>query len=112
MSLGTIAEIPESPADMQRWSFCNQASHRDIIRVIFQLGGTRLDEYVLDPFDPENLGNWPNLHQTMHDQMNHTLGIGGFDLTGVDWSEPKRMAAWIQAHSNEHYRVSQILNLG
>ena len=112
MSLASIFQIPQTPDDLSVWSFSHAAHHRDIVRVIFQTRAKRLDEYVLDPFDPVNPQNWPALHQTMHDQMNHTLGIGGFDLTGIDWSEPKRMAAWVQAHSNEHYRVSQILNLG
>ena len=112
MALANLTEIPRTPNDYGEWSFANMASHRDIIRVLFQLTSERLDEYVLDPFDPKNMGNWPYLHQIMHDQMNRALGIGGFILSGIDWSNPHRVSGWIQAHANEHFRVSSILNLG
>ena len=112
MALANLTEIPRTPNDYAEWSFANMASHRDIIRVVFQTLGDRLDEYVLDPFDPENLGNWGYLHQIMHDQMNQAIGSSGYQLSGINWGNPRHVSAWIQAHANEHYRISSILNLG
>lgn len=119
MGLANLAFIPDTPADFQRWSFSNQASHRDIIRVIeqnqvamtpgFML--TPVNEYLIDPFDPENLGNWPYLHQVMHNQMWAAAGGSGYDLTGIDWQDPEVVQNWISAHADEHQRISAFLGL-
>ena len=111
MSLSTIAEPPTNASEMLAWSFANMANHRDIIRVIFETLSMRLDEYVLDPFDPENMGNWVNLHQTMHDQMTAALGGSSYALTGINWSVPSNVEAWIAAHADEHNRVCAVLGL-
>jgi hypothetical protein len=31
MGLANLTFVPDTPADFQRWSFSNQASHRDIM---------------------------------------------------------------------------------
>lgn len=112
MSLATIFQIPQTPNELSVWSFSHAAHHRDIIRVIYQTLNQRLDEYVLDPFDPTNLQNWPALHQTMHDQMNAALRLNGFNLIDPNWQDPDALVAWSSAHSNEHYRAGSILGLG
>lgn len=112
MSLATLSQVPENPADFQAWSFSNAASHRDIFRLIFQTLGIRLDEYVLDPFDPQDMGNWVNLHQVMHKAQNQALNLAGYDLAGIDWQVPQNVRWWILAHADEHRRASTALGLG
>jgi hypothetical protein len=111
MGLATLAFVPQTPADFQRWSFSNQASHRDIARVIFQKYGTNVADYQLDPFDPENPGNWAWLHQDMHNQMWQAVNGSGYDLTGIDWQDPLVVQNWISAHQDEHQRISAFLGL-
>lgn len=111
MPLATLAEVPESVSDFRRWSFSNQASHRDIARRIFELGGAQVEQFVLDPFDPEDMGNWVWLHQSAHDQQNKALNIKGYDLTGVNWDDPDTLHWWLLAHQDEHVRASKILGL-
>lgn len=112
MSLASIFQIPQTPDDLSVWSFSHAAHHRDIIRVIFQKTQKHLDEYVLDPFDPVNPQNWPALHQTMHDQMNAALGIGGYNLIDPNWQDADALVSWSVLHAQEHYRVGSILGLG
>ena len=199
MGLASLAFVPSSPAEFAAWSFSNQASHRDIARVIFQnqtvgvaisslvytsptgalaivlaapaafrpngaftisgitggtgggnyeglngtwtavnvsgtdlsavvtadLGnintitgtpvvtglGTSIVDYVLDPFDPENMGNWPWQHQDMHNAAWAAVGGSGYDLTGIDWDDPETMEMWISVHADEHNRLSAFLGL-
>jgi hypothetical protein len=70
-----------------------------------------LNEYQIDPFDPENLGNWTYLHQVMHNQAWATFGTAGYDLTGIDWQDPQVVQNWIAIHSDEHNRLSAALGL-
>lgn len=106
-----LAYVPDNTSDLASWSFSNQAGHRDINRAIFQTLGIRVDEYVLDPFDPENLGNWPWLHQQMHNQSWAALGGSGYDLTGVNWQDPEYMRQWNALHYDEHNRLNAVLGL-
>lgn len=112
MALATLFIIPQTPDELQQWSFAHMASHRDICRVVFQTLSTRLDEYVLDPFDPLDPGNWVDRHQIMHQQMNAALGLDGFDLSELDWQDAERLQDWVVKNGNEHYRASSILRLG
>jgi len=110
--LATLFRIPQTPEEFSLWSFAHAAHHRDIIRLIFQTQSKRLDEYVLDPLNPVDMGNWPYLHQTMHQQMDTVLGIKGFDLSTIDWQDADLMSGWFNQHANEHYQAGAILKLG
>jgi hypothetical protein len=112
MGLASLAFVPNTQAEFQVWSFSNQASHRDIAEAIFRLNATNVSVYCVDPFDPENLGNWPWLHQAMHDQMFTAAGLPtSYDLTGIDWQDPEVVQNWVAAHSDDHNRISAFLGL-
>lgn len=110
--LATLNSLPATPEEFATWSFSHSSHHRDIIRVIYQTTSQRLDEYVLDPFNIDDMGNWPYLHQVMHQQFNAVLGLAGFDLSEVDWRDDDLIRSWINQHANEHYRAGAILGLG
>lgn len=112
MGVASIYQHPHTADEMAVWSFAHQAHHRDIARVIFELAAIRLDEFVLDPFDPKEEEGWLTTHQIMHDQMNEVLGISGSALSAVDWSNPDQLQAWLSKHGNEHFQAGTILNIG
>jgi hypothetical protein len=113
MGIATLLENPiASPADFDRWSFANMASHRDIIRRIFETNGTELPEYVLSPFDPTNMDAWLELHQQMHTDFQGILGISGYDLTVLDWNDESQVSTWLAQHANTHWIASQVLGIG
>lgn len=112
MAVANLYIVPDSPAALAEWSFANMASHRDINRVIYQRSGVNLTEFPLDPFDPKDMGAWLYHHQQMHNSQNIVLGIKGFDLTQVDWSDADNLENWIQLHAQEHVQASTVLNLG
>ena len=121
MALAQINEIPRTDDDMKRWSFSHMANHRDIIRRIYEIttpvppattpAPISLNPWPLDPFDPNNLGEWLYQHQIMHQQMDAILGIAGYDLLGLDWSDPDQIVEWIGFNSNEHVQASKILGI-
>jgi hypothetical protein len=112
MSLAALFNVPQTQDQLAQWSFVNAAAHADIVRVVFQNRNTALASYVLDPINPDDLETWLYQHQVMHQQMDAVLGIAGFDLLDVDWTDRGQFAAWIQSHASEHVQAGQILNLG
>lgn len=112
MSLAGLYNVPETPDQFAQWSFINAAAHADINRVIFERVNVVISSFVLDPINPADLQNWLANHQIMHQQMDAVLGIAGYDLFDVDFTDRGQFASWIQSHASEHLQAGQILNLG
>lgn len=110
--LANLYNVPSTDEERAAWSFSHMAHHRDINQRIYTLVKVALPEYILDPIDPNDVGQWEYQHQLMHDTQNQILGINGQDLTGVDWKDQRILAAWIFLNSDEHYQASQILGIG
>ena len=110
--LADLYNVPATDQERAQWSFAHMAHHRDINRRIYELVKIALPEYILDPVNPEDAGDWEYQHQQMHDNQNAVLGIDGQDLTGVDWKDPRILAGWIFLDANEHVQASAILEIG
>jgi hypothetical protein len=112
VSIAALYNIPASPEQLAQWSFVNAAAHADIVRLIFQITGQQLDSFVLDPFDPSAMETWAYQHQIMHQQMDAVLGISGYDLLDVDFTNQGILAGWVQSHASEHVQAANILGVG
>lgn len=111
-AIAAIYNVPGHRDDLFSWSFAHAAHHRDIIRRIYELTSTRLDEFVLDPFNPNDTGVWLYQHQQMHQQMDGILGISGYNLLEANFKDQNELAGWIWLNADEHYQASNILGLG
>ena len=110
--LADLYNVPTTDEERAQWSFVHMAHHRDIARKIYELVKVALPEYILDPIDPENTGQWEDQHQIMHNDQNVLLGIDGQDLTGLDFKDQRLLSGWIWLNANEHYRAAAILGIG
>jgi hypothetical protein len=110
--LADLANVPGNATERSQWAFSHLAHHRDINAKIYLLVAVALPEYILDPIDPNDTGQWEYQHQLMHDNQNAILGIAGQDLTGVNWNNQNELAAWIFLNMNEHFQASNILEIG
>ncbi len=110
--LADLYNVPSTDEERAQWAFAHMAHHRDIAARIYLLVKVALPEYILDPVNPEDAGDWEYQHQIMHDNQNALLGISGQDLTGIDWKDPRLLAGWIFLNSSEHYQASNILGIG
>lgn len=110
MAIAGIFNVPGTPEEFAQWGFDNAAHHVDINRVIFQITGTNIASFVLDPLPLNDMGAWLYQHQQMHTTTNGILGVQGFDLTDVDFNDKGQLAGWIQMHANEHFQwANQLL---
>lgn len=110
--LADLANVPSTDEERAQWTFAHMAHHRDISARIYLLVKVALPEYILDPVNPEDPGDWEYQHQLMHDGQNQLLGINGQDLTDVNWKDQRLLAAWIQLNMDEHVQASNILGIG
>lgn len=107
-----LYNVASTPDEFWTWSFIHTAHHRDINRVVYQLVGTVLDEFVLDPFDAEDAEGWLRNHQQMHQQMDEALGIAGYNLLAVDFNDQNQFASWVFLNADEHFKAANILGIG
>ena len=71
-----------------------------------------LDQFQLSPVDPNDLGMWLYLHQTMHAQINAVLGTQGFNLLSLDWQDDDQFQEWINENAAEHQTICTALGIG
>jgi hypothetical protein len=110
--LASLYNVPTTDEERASWSFAHMAHHRDIAEKIYVLLKIALPEYIIDPIDPNDTGQWEYQHQLMHDNQNQLLGIDGQDLTGIDWKNQNELAAWIFLNGSEHFQASNVLEIG
>ena len=110
--LANLFNIPATDEQRAAWSFSHMAHHRDINEKIYVLLKIALPEYILDPIDPNDTGQWEYQHQLAHDNQNQILGISGQDLTGIDWKNPELLTGWVFLNASEHYQAANILEIG
>lgn len=110
--IADLYNVPGNDAERSEWAFAHMAHHRDINAAIYNLIKIALPEYILEPLDPNDTGQWEYQHQIMHDNFNAILGIQGQDLTGINWKNPNLLAGWIFLNQSEHYQASNILEIG
>ncbi len=82
-AIAALFNVPSTPEELGIWATAHATHHRDINRRIFELVGTNLPEFLLDPIDPNNTGIWEDQHQAIHQDMDAILGINGFDLSDL-----------------------------
>ena len=110
-----LYNVPTTKAELDTWSFVHAAHHRDIIQSIYQLGNVVLVEFPLDPINPaspDDMEVWSYQHQAMHEAFDQLLGIAGFDLLDVDWSDKNQVAGWIFLNADEHVQAANLLGIG
>ena len=100
MSVANILNIPASPSDMRTWGTLHMIWHRNVIRSIFLNKNIALTEYVLDPAELRRESTWPQNHQTMHAEMDAVLGLSGYDLSDVDWTNQEEVLGWFELHGD------------
>ena|ERR1700722_11694250 len=110
--VAALANVPATEEERAIWSFAHAAHHRDIIRVIYQITGIALAEYILDPLDLSSGSIWADQHQLMHTQMDQILGIDPLNIDEWDWKDKSTLSGNIWSNFTEHLQASETLEIG
>ena len=111
MGLAAIFNVPTDQQSTDEWAFSHMAHHRDINRKIYEMYNVVIPEFILDPFNPNDLGVFGYQHQQMHNIQNAILGIAGNDLLDVDWADEGQRAGFIELNAREHLQANAILEV-
>lgn len=108
--LSSIFNPPVDHYSLSIFAFANADLHTRTIEQIFTAssGSIRLQNYLLDPLDPNALENWLSAHQQAHNDLNRHFGLEGNDLTDVDFKDPERLMNFVFLHGHEHRQFSSL----
>jgi hypothetical protein len=112
MAVASLFNIPMTDQEMSTWAFAHMAHHRDVNAAIYRTKGVILPEYVLDPVNMADPQGFLNLHQDMHNNTDAVLGISGYNLSEVDWSDPGQRAGWIYLNATLHAAEGAAVGVG
>lgn len=99
MSVANIFNIPNTDAELAIWSRMHMMWHRSMNVRILAVHHIALPEFVLDPVDLSQGSNFPQNHQTMHNNIDAILGVQGQDLLSIEWSDESARIGWFQSHA-------------
>lgn len=110
--LAALYNFSIDDADMRAlFSVCNQDSHVQIIKAINASQGKNLEQFSLDPLDPDDLENWLEQHQQLHNDLNAALGTQNYNLNTIAFDSAGSVQLWVQLHVQEHLAAHQKLGL-
>ena len=109
--VGLIGFDAEDPGASDRWGFANANEHTKIHGAIQAAGKGNLVVTEIYPIRWENPGQFLLKHQSMHNEVNQTLGVAGTDLTGIDFKNKAQLDQWNQAHFDEHKTWATLLGI-
>ena len=107
-----LYNVPSIQEELHTWSFIHASHHRDINRLLYQLLGETVAEFIIDPFNPADSGDWLNNHQAMHTQIDAHIGISGYNLLAVDMTDENQFGGWVFLNADEHFKIANILGIG
>jgi len=109
--LASLINIPTGPEEWQEWSFAHANDHRIIRDAIQASKSINLQDWTLDPINPDLFVGWLRNNQQSHTDVNSTLGIPGSDLEDVDISDPGQRESWWESHYQEHFDWHAVLGI-
>lgn len=108
--MGLVDLWTEKP-DWSVFWFNNWISHQDIVQAIGKQKSIPLTMYAIDPWVQDAAEDILARHQEFHDDMNLALGIGGQDLSELDFNDPAAVQAWVYQNFMEHQAAHAALRL-
>lgn len=111
-SIASLFNVPGTEEEIATWSFAHSAHHRDVNRLIYEQSQIALPEFMFDPFQVNDTGQWADQHQQIHNLVNQILGTAGFNIDDWDWNDRGVLNGVIFLNASEHRNWSDILGLG
>lgn len=110
--LPAILNVPQSPADWDKWAYHHRLSHDAIRLAIRQKFNIDVVDQQIDPIFQSDLVGWLQRNSQLHGDMTSICKIQGVDLQDADFKQPNQLRSWINLHYEEHYMVETFLGVG
>ena len=109
--LPALENIPHTPEDWNRFAFDHRDSHNRIRAGILKKYNIALNDYPIDPINPESINNFLEYNSQLHGDMNGVLKLQSSDLEDINLQDEKQLASWIRLHYLEHYYAESALGV-
>ena len=107
--LAILQNTPHTPTDWYLFSWNHRDSHDRIRAAILKQNSVNLQDYQIDPIDPNNINQFLENNQSLHTEMNGILHLQSADLEDVNLKDEKQLEAWTRIHYFEHlYAEAQL----
>ena len=111
MGLAQIIYPRPAESGFQEWAWDHYQHHLAIIKQA-SVKGFSLNQYRIWPVTQENIQDFLDQHQQMHDEMDQIANVQGANLQDIDFKDKKKVDAWYWLNYVEHQSVASFLGGG
>lgn len=111
MSLAQIQYPPPTEKGLEEWMHAHVRHHEALIGAVDTTFGVKLELLPIYPVGKDSLSTWSRAHQSAHDALANILGFAGTDLTGVDFSDQRKLDGWMFEHFIQHQAAAEACGL-
>jgi hypothetical protein len=109
MPLAFLINSPQSEQDWSVWSWSHKDQHTLARNAVQAKYGINLADYPIDPIPFQQITQWLDYNQEMHDDINGILGTNSTNLQQVNFRDAAQLSAWIYLHRREHENWANML---
>lgn len=106
-----LENIPKTLDDWSRFSWDHRDSHNRIRAAIKAQFSISLNDYQIDPVNPNDFDIFLTNNSELHGDMNGVLRLESSDLEDVNMKDKEQMVAWFRLHYLEHYYAEAALRI-
>ena len=111
MPLEGVININPGDDDMTQWAWNHYLDHLDIRSAIQSQRNFNLELLEIDEINFQNLQDWLERHQLMHNNFNSVLKLDGNDLTQVNFQDLGQRESWLWLNFYEHRNARAALKI-
>ena len=94
---------PKTDSDWKLWAWHHRDSHNRIRAAIFRKKGIVLQDFQVEPINPNDMTSFLQNNSNLHNDMNSALGLQSTDLQDANLGDERELTSWIKLHSQEHF---------
>lgn len=111
MSLAQVQYPPPTENGLEEWMHAHLRHHEALIGAVAEIHGVKLELLPIYPVTKESMSQWTRAHQAAHDALANQLGFAGTDLTGIDFSDQRKLDGWMFEHFIQHQSAAEACGL-
>ena len=94
---------PKTDSDWKLWAWHHRDSHNRIRAAILRKKGVVLQDFQVEPINPNDMTSFLQNNSNLHNDMNSALGLQSTDLQDANLGNERELTSWIKLHSLEHF---------
>ena len=101
-----ILPPPTGLQGLEEWAFAHYQHHLAIADAALKVKRVKLVILQIYPMSLDNLQDWLEDHQTIHNEMNALFKVQGNDLSTLNWNDERQREGFFFLNFMEHRSVA------